>query len=362
MSDTPHDIQFALSEFDRSELPESQRELQGDDFLQAVQAHLAAQFSGQGGVANVTVTKDRVTIRWKESTEGLSATEQGANHLKEGNYEKGIGILRRVLERNPDDTDALFNLGIALGDRQVADEALELLNRLVILEPNYPGAWVALGVVQARLDDWEQAIQTFREAVARDSQDGLARKNLGAALSQKGKLDEASEHLKAAVVLLPSDAEAWLNLAMHLRQSGESEEEGVAYKRVVSLAPGSHLSDEAEKGISRITNENFRKVGGDLNPDAVNFCSKALRLFDGMPQEEVQKIAFEIATLGSKGLSVNDSTEKYALRSLPGNFSGLHLLCIQYVGFKIIDPSADIGFDLAAEYEEAQRREGIRES
>ena len=65
MSDTPHDIQFALSEFDRRELPESQREFQGDDFLQAVQAHLAAQFSGQGGVANVTVAKDRVTIRWK---------------------------------------------------------------------------------------------------------------------------------------------------------------------------------------------------------------------------------------------------------------------------------------------------------
>jgi hypothetical protein len=53
MSETPHDIQFALSEFDRNELPESQRELQGDDYLQAVQEHLTEQFSGQGGVANV---------------------------------------------------------------------------------------------------------------------------------------------------------------------------------------------------------------------------------------------------------------------------------------------------------------------
>lgn len=355
MSDTPHDIQFALSEFDRRELPASQRELQGDDFLQAVQAHLAAQFSGQGGVANVTVTKERVTIRWKESTEGLSATEQGANHLKEGNYDKGIAILLRVLERNPDDTDALFNLGMALGDQQENEEALELLNRLVTVEPDYPGAWVALGVAQARSGDWEQAIRTFREVVARDSQDGLARKNLGTALSQNGKYDEASEHLKAAVVLLPSDAEAWLNLAMHLEQSGESEEAAIAYKRVISLAPGSQLSDEAEKGISRIANANFRKGGGDHNPDAVNYCSEALRLFDGMPKDEAQKIAFEIATLGSKGLSVNDPSEKYSLRSLPGTFSGLQLLCIQYVGFQIIDPSADIGFDLSSEYREAKK-------
>jgi len=70
---------------------------------------------------------------------------------------------------------------------------------------------------------------------------------------------------------------------------------------------------------------------------------------------DVQRIAVEIATLGTKGLSVNDPYGKYTLRSLPGNFSGLHLLCIQYAGFKIIDPTVDIGFDIAAEYEEALR-------
>jgi len=55
---------------------------------------------------------------------------------------------------------------------------------------------------------------------------------------------------------------------------------------------------------------------------------------------------------------VNDPSGKYMLRSLPGNFSGLHLLCLQYVGFKIIDPTVDIGFDIAAEYEEARRLQG----
>ena len=53
------------------------------------------------------------------------------------------------------------------------------------------------------------------------------------------------------------------------------------------------------------------------------------------------------------GLDVNDSTPKYRLRSLPGEFSGLHLLAIQYVGFKQTMPQADMGFDLAQEYEMA---------
>lgn len=355
MSETPHDIQFALAEFDRSQLPESQRELQGDDFRQAVQEHIAAQFFGQGGAAEIAVTADRVIIRWKETTGADSVAEQGANYLKQGNYDKGIAVLRLALERNPDDAAALFNLGMGLGDRDETGEALELLERLVAIEPDYPGAWVALGVAQARAGRWDEAIRAFREVVTRHPQNGLARKNLGAALSRTGKLDDAREHLKAAVVLLPSDAQAWLNLAMNLEQSGETAEAEIAYQRVMALAPGSQLSEKAELGCNRITTQSFCKLGGGFRPDVLTYCGEAFRMFEGMPKDEVQRIALEIAMLGTKGLSVNDPSGKYTLRSLPGNFTGLHLLCIQYAGFKVIDPSVDIGFDIAAEYEEARR-------
>jgi hypothetical protein len=54
--------------------------------------------------------------------------------------------------------------------------------------------------------------------------------------------------------------------------------------------------------------------------------------------------------LGTRGLDVNSPEQKYTLNSIPGKFSGLHLLCIEYVGFQIINPSLDIGFDLSAEY------------
>ena len=358
MSETPHDIQFLLSEFDREQLPADQRELQGDAFLDAVQAHLAAQFTGQGGAAQIAVTADRVTIRWKESSEAQSLTEQGSNHLEQGNFDKGIRILQRALERNSNDSVALFNLGMALGDRGETNEALKMLERLIILDTDYPGAWVALGVARARASRWDEAIKAFNEVVKRDPQDGLARKNLGAALSQTGRLNEAREHLKAAVVLLPSDAEAWLNLAMNLERSGETAEADIAYQQVMSLAPGSQLSEKAELGRNRITTSNFRKAGGDFNHEAVTYCGEALQMFDGMPKAEVQRISLEIGMLGTKGLSVNDPSGKYTLRSLPGNFSGLHLLCLQYVGFKIIDPSVDIGFDIAAEYKEARPRHG----
>ena len=42
--------------------------------------------------------------------------------------------------------------------------------------------------------------------------------------------------------------------------------------------------------------------------------------------------------------------KKYQLRSLPGRFSGMHMVCLMYAAFKIIDPTGNIGFDLAKEY------------
>lgn len=36
---------------------------------------------------------------------------------------------------------------------------------------------------------------------------------------------------------------------------------------------------------------------------------------------------------------------------MPGAFSGLHLMCYMFVGFKAIAPDQDIGFDLSREYE-----------
>ncbi len=51
----------------------------------------------------------------------------------------------------------------------------------------------------------------------------------------------------------------------------------------------------------------------------------AIEKFGEMSRQELQKIGLEIATLGMNGFDVNDSREKYQLRSLPGRFSGLHM-------------------------------------
>ena len=76
----------------------------------------------------------------------------------------------------------------------------------------------------------------------------------------------------------------------------------------------------------------------------------------GLQQEELKKIAMEIATEGRSGFDVNTPTKQYQLKTLPGEFSGLEMVCYLYVVMQMMAPGTDIGFDLSREYEAARCR------
>lgn len=355
MSESPQEVHLSLAEFDRNQLPPLERDLTGDTFREAVREHLSEQFAGTGGAAEVVITEDRIIIRWTDSTEGKSITERGVDYLKGGDVEKGVASLRLALKRNPSDDKALFNLGMALSEQGELEESLELLKSLLAQHPGHAAGWVALGVAQARMQRDDAATESLHKAVELLPADGYARKNLGAILARAGELPAAIEHLQHAVRILPADRQAWLNLGMALEQSEQLNEADVAYHQVLKLDPTGEIGKLAEEGRSRIVAVNFRKSSGGMRANAMVYCLGALQRFEGMPRADVQKIAFEIAMLGSGGLDVTNPTDKYTLRSIPGKFSGLHLLCIQYVGFQIIEPSLDLGFDLSHEYHAARQ-------
>ena len=116
----------------------------------------------------------------------------------------------------------------------------------------------------------------------------------------------------------------------------------------------SEIAEQARKARSKIAENTFHGVTeGTPRMDAVMYCLSALKYLDKLSLEQVQKIGFEIAMLGTRGLDVNNSEQKYTLKSMEGKFSGLHLLCFQYVAFKKIAPEHSIGFDLSTEYQTA---------
>lgn len=75
--------------------------------------------------------------------------------------------------------------------------------------------------------------------------------------------------------------------------------------------------------------------------------------FQDLGQTNLVPILMEIATLGQKGLPVNDLTQKNRLRSLAGESTALQLGCLLPVGIKQLDPSQGSSFGIDKEWEAA---------
>lgn len=61
----------------------------------------------------------------------------------------------------------------------------------------------------------------------------------------------------------------------------------------------------------------------------------------------IRTIQLKVALLGRKGLDYASPDEKYELRALPDRkFSGLHLMCLMYAGFKRVAPEHEVQMDL----------------
>jgi tetratricopeptide (TPR) repeat protein len=81
---------------------------------------------------------------------------------------------------------------------------------------------------------------------------------------------------------------------------------------------------------------------GTTNPALLREKHPAAMTADG-----IRNVAFEIALLGRSGLDYSDPAEKYELKTIPDRkFSGLHLMCLMFAGFKRVAPEQDVGIDL----------------
>jgi tetratricopeptide (TPR) repeat protein len=334
-------------------LPEGARRRNAPDFASQVSGRLRQLFDEIGGlITSLSVGKDEVKVTWDD--EGIDPLAGIVKMLERERYPDAILLLELFKSAQPDNPDFLYNLGMAYSDLGELERALTNLRRLLELVPDHINGRVALGVALMRQGQDKQAAVELQRAVEQAPDNPWAQRNLGGCLLRLGKHQEALGHLQRATELNPSDDRAWFGLGQAYELTGDLEQADAAYKQVLDIDEYGEAAEQAKQGRSRIAERKFRSVTpGMERMDAVMYCLGALEKFEGLTPDQVRQVGFEVAMLGMKGIDVNDPTPKYHLKTLPGSFSGLHLLCLEYVSFKQFAPEMDIGFDLSKEYRAA---------
>jgi Flp pilus assembly protein TadD len=158
-------------------------------------------------------------------------------NFQQGNYRAAGKQYQQILAEDPNNIDALSNLGVVYvrsGNLRSAESTLE---KAVAIAPDNDFLLTTLGVVQYRQSKFDEAIVQLTKAIAINPKSATAHNYLGIAASQKGRQQEAEKEILQALANNPDDADAHFNLAVILitTQPGSKELAKEHYARATAL-------------------------------------------------------------------------------------------------------------------------------
>lgn len=283
----------------------------------------------------------------------MANLDDALNLLNSGGLREGMEILENLVRNDPENVNVLYNLGMCYSQLGNIDKSIETLEKCVRLAPRHANALTALGFSYSRKGEYEKALGKLKTALEIDPDNFFALRNCGAILAKLGRHEEAITSLEKARRLVPDSPEVLYGLGLAYHEKGELKRADELFKKVVQEEKDAKITELAMTARREIAMEALKSKG--LRVDAVMYCLGALELLSSKSRDEIMAVTSEIAFLGRRGLDINSTEKKYHLNSLPGDFTGLHLLCYMYVGFRILNEELDIGADLSSEYQAALR-------
>ena len=136
-----------------------------------------------------------------------------------------IEQLRQRVAINPNNTKLHYRLGRAYQDNEEFEKALQSYKHAVDLKPYYGDAAVAIGAVNMRLNRYDDALDAYNDAVLLDlspETKATAYKAIGVIHFRRDEFKEAVEPFKYAIALAPQDS-LYFSLALTYVKLGDKD-------------------------------------------------------------------------------------------------------------------------------------------
>jgi tetratricopeptide (TPR) repeat protein len=188
--------------------------------------------------------------------------------------EEALAEFEEALRLNPQLPEAHYNRGRALYEGRRYEEARASLERAISLRPDYAPALMMLGMTEGNLGRPEKAVELLERSLALGWSDTAAHYKLGRALLDIGREDDGVEHLRKAVELDPANSQALFALmrAMASRNPAEAKKYGqqVREAKADSLA-GARARALSNFALGAARDEDWPKAIEQLR-EAIEVC------------------------------------------------------------------------------------------
>ncbi len=129
--------------------------------------------------------------------------------------------VKKKLEKNPDDVDALYHLADLYDRNSQYTEAIATYKKVVKLRPDMGYAYFKMGTAYDRLNQPAEAVNAFKMAIKYMPKFATAYNNLGVAYGKLERYSDEVSALKKAISLRPNFSTARYNLGMTYLKTGK---------------------------------------------------------------------------------------------------------------------------------------------
>lgn len=177
------------------------------------------------------------------------------------NFEEAKNSYKNAIKINPNYFQAYNNLGSLFHDNKKFNEAQNNYKKVISLNPNFAEAFNNLGVTLKELGNLDEAEENYKKAISLKTNYFEAYNNLGILLREQKRFKESENNYKKAIEINPNFAEAYSNLGILLREIGKLQDSKLNYIKAINLK-----SDYAEAHYNLgIT---YREIGDLKNAEA----------------------------------------------------------------------------------------------
>ncbi len=164
---------------------------------------------------------------------------QQAIHLhQQGQLDAAEVLYRSVLQSNPHHGRALQLLGVIAGQRGHAEQAIELIDQSLAIEPANAAAWSNRGNALLELKRYAEALESYDRALAFNPTYAEALHNRGLTLHSLDRIEEALASYDRALKIRPDYPQALNHRGIALAKLGRKPEALAAFRSAVVLQPG----------------------------------------------------------------------------------------------------------------------------
>ena len=196
-------------------------------------------------------------------------------HHRAGRFDEAEKLYHKIIDRHPEQPDALNFLGVLASQRGTHEKAIDFLRRAITVNRRKPTYHYNLGLAYQAAGNLIEAVASYRRVLELEPNNAAALKGLGGALLVTNRLEEAETCCRKVTRLLPEDPRAHNNLSAVLLGRNHLHDAEASAREALRLMPN-YAEAFNNLGNVLLAREDYE--------EAAECYRKTLRLLPGYPE------------------------------------------------------------------------------